>query len=173
MTAQPRFHKAHGVTGRSPELARRPPSRPATLPDARRPYQLLGAHGAGGVHRPGPPAPRVTGRPPEPTALAVDEVEARQAGRTSGGGGRRYSPGTTAPITASRDGPGAGRQLLFPQLTNGERRGGTSHPPEEATSGTRHCGKRLGFLWVVRGRPGSVPVSASKFPRSSVNRGVI
>lgn len=140
-----RAYKAHSVSGRSPELVRQPLSR---LPGARGPHQLLGAHGAGwGTQA------RATGtpchRPPrEPTALAADETEARQAGR-EGEGRDRYSPGETAPITASRDGPGAGRQLRFLQVTNRERRGGTSHPPGEATSGTRHCGKWLGLLWVV------------------------
>lgn len=125
-----RAYNAHGVTGRSPELARQPPAQPP-FPSPAGPTDCS--------------AP--TGPALEPTAPAVDEDEAEAGRECGGGGGGRYSPGATAPITASRDGPGAGRQLRFLQVTQRERRGGTSHPPGEATSGTRHCGKWLGLPW--------------------------
>lgn len=146
-------------------------SRPASpLPGARRPLQLLGDHGAGWPHRPGTRAPRVPRRPRGLTAPAANGAAepagerraagwAGRAGRASGG--RRYSPGSTAPITAFGDGPGAGCQLRFLLVTKREQPHRASHASGPAASGTRPCGKWLGPGERFR-RPGSEPARTAR-----------
>lgn len=65
-------------------------SQPATFPTPADPTNCSAPTGRAGGHRPGTPAPRVSGRPPGLTALAAGEAaaprEAWRAGRAIGGG---------------------------------------------------------------------------------------